>query len=310
MRGGSIDDDVLSSKVGEIMYDQTIVDKNEKIAELLKSNNIPITYNNFRQYQLTIHYFINEAIKIQKAAFDDLKSRPNFITYQFEPDMTSICSELRKIGFKVTELKEAEQLYGDKKKIFTTKNILTSYNEDGITQKDITELRVSGFTAQDIKSHIRGVTIAMLLVAGFSLPDLKTAGFSALELRTAKFSLPDLKTAGFSARDLKTTGCSLLDLISLDDTVIFPLSDLKDAGYNLINTQNLSDIFKSGKYTYGQIKEMYNSYIAKFTSKNEVDKLKNAKTQFDEFKLLITGCEKTGWFASGDFKDDCKFKQP
>ena len=311
MRGGSIDANVdeisILEKVREIMYDATITDKNEKIAELLNRNGITIAYNNFIKYQLTIHYFIDNEIKIQKVAYDESKKIPNFITLPFTPDKITICSNLRKIGFNVTELKEAIQLYGDKNKIFTTKDILTSYNTDGITQKDITELRTSKFTAQDIKFHIRGVKIEMLLVAGFSLPDLKTAGFSAHELRQAKVSLPDLKTAGFSARELRKAEFSLQDLISLGDT--FTLSDLKE-GYDLINTKNLSDIFQSGKYTYGEIKNIYNSYIATFTSKNDIDKLNNAKKQFDTFKSSITGCEKTGWFASGDFKDDCKFKQP
>jgi hypothetical protein len=125
---------------------------------------------------------------------------------------------------------------------------------------------------------------------------LKDAGFTFTELFGAKIPVLYLQKAGFT-----------LEYLITSPSHIYLLNELKQIGFDLIGDDkyNLSHIFESGKYTYDDIKKMYDLYTKEY-KEDEVKKNK-IKNQLTSFELMLKKyCKNEGLFALG-FRPDCRF---
>jgi ribosomal protein L13E len=214
----------------------------------------------------------------------ELRSPPHGKSYEYD-------------GFSAKQLKEAE---------------FSAYELKDDAGFSVYELKEAGFSAYKLKDA--GFSVSDLHNAGFSVSDLHKAGFKADHLKTygyfvsesredgynefsvhnlhkSGYTLDELKKAGTTLKEFKEAGITLEELISLrklstnapynlryDNDTGYNLSELMNAGYDLIDdTYNLVHIFKSKKYAYGEIRDMYAHYTQNV-------KLVEIKKQIDDLK--------------------------
>lgn len=110
------------------------------------------------------------------------------------------------------------------------------------------------YTLSELKSA--GVKADELLSAGFELNQFYKF-YNLSELVISKIPLSNLRELGFTATDLKKLGVAVDKLIGAGYTV----SDLSDAKFSardlFLAEIKLIDIFKTGNYNYGDIKDIY-----------------------------------------------------
>ena len=161
------------------------------------------------------------------------------------------------------------------------------------------ELKTIGFSASELQDV--GFNVDKLLNAGFSKNEIiQIKKFSAVELRKAGFSIQDFKNGNLDPRSLNPADFSLEEVINLieipEDIKNIPYGDkriskttgyhlkyLKEAGYDLIGNDayNLKHIFESGKYVYGEIKDIIESY--------KTDTNPDTKEKLNKIKDLLSG---------------------
>jgi hypothetical protein len=216
----------------------------------------------------------------------------------FSPD------EIIKAGFTLKELKSVEFTLEQLKQSNTfsfTDFVHANYN--------LQQLKNAGFTAADFKNSrinitfIKGVGFALteLTDAGYTLKELFDIGYNRAEFEDANYTLQRLKNDGATARQLIIAGFNdleqvinlrqILDNINgkpydnrTQNNTGYHLIDLNEAGYDLIGYEkyNLKHIFESGKYAYGEIKDVIDSYKTYANTKPDI------KKNLDEIKGHLT----------------------
>ena len=217
-------------------------------------------------------------------------------------------SELKQAGFSLENLKTAK---------FSIKELLES---NQFTHKDLIDadfdrnevLNYERIKLDELYQRYNDKHIHPKII--LKLEGLKAARFTLKELCDLDIPRIDLKKAGFSLDEFKALQSEypliVYEAFTLKELIDssyppFELEELKQFGYNLID--NLSYIFNTGKYTYGEIKTMYDLYIEEF--KSNPTKKKEIETQFKTFESSIPYCKKTGFFSSG-FKTECISTNP
>ena len=132
------------------------------------------------------------------------------------------------------------------------------YDKAGI---ELFQLKSMGMTAPQLKTI--GYSLQDIISAKYSINDLISAGYSIQDLRTAGISITDLKTNGITVQDLRTAGISIADLKTSGITV----QELFSAGFPL------DTIFKTGLYTYSDIKDIYKANVNKYPDLDKVIQL-------------------------------------
>ena len=99
----------------------------------------------------------------------------------------------------------------------------------GYTKEKISNLGLTGFTAQEIKNA--GFTAKGLKEAGFTAKEIKDTGFTVLQLKEAGFTAKGLKEAGFTAKGLIENGLTAFTAKQLKEGG-FTAKELKDAGFS------------------------------------------------------------------------------
>ena len=171
------------------------------------------------------------------------------------------------------------------------------YNTPDFTKEAVKRLKNGGFSTKDFQM-------------GHTSQLHHSNKPSALIMNDAGFTLQELIE---SRKQIQADSAYRNDWgIVKSGFVGYDLMELKEAGYDLINQSEYTvvDIFKTGTYTYGEIKKVVDEYAKELTNK---DKLKNLSEELTTLKDAIKKdgdpmCKRgTGFFTKGPADPNCKY---
>ncbi len=219
--------------------------------------------------------------------------------------------------FKDSKTKHNQKsCHGIFKNYFSTDNIYITYEDLIRTNKD-SELIAVGFTPVIYKTLKYSIPVRDFINNGYTLEKLVASGATLRDL-LQKIGYEEIKKGGYTLKNLVDSGITLDDLLNNNikyEEILNSLSlqDLKNIGVNLDNIVKyrnpissideldkagfinnglkILDLFKSGKYKYGEIKEKIKQKYPQKSKEleyfeNELDKVKkDCPTKFSNFKL-------------------------
>ena len=208
---------------------------------------IKITYDNIE----TVKSYLHRAIVY--LLFDDIDLSYNvFKKYRKLDDMVNkfkyTLQNLKEIGFLPVDFFKVDKHYYPK-----------------YTLDDIKEFKSVGFSAKDFQ-----------MAHDYYLPN--TSKPKASLMNDAEFTLKELIVSRNEMYDYKISIESGIQSWELGSTgyMGYTLMELKEGSYDLINTEsyNVSDIFETGAYEYGEIKDVLDAYRSDAKKDNDTETIK------------------------------------
>jgi hypothetical protein len=196
---------------------------------------------------------------------------------------------------------------------------LRDLKEIGFLPIDLVKLDWSSISSYN-PPNFRLDAVERLKTGGFSAKDFQMGHVSQLHY-SHKPSALIMKQAGFTLQELIDSRKQIQDdpKYKSDFGIVkfgfvgYDLMELKGAGYDLINPQdyNVVNIFKTGAYTYGEIKKVVDEYAENVQNKGKLEILRTQLTALKDVKKKDgdSMCKRSMGFLNrkGTTDPNCKY---